>query len=771
MEGEHSELFDLRPDPRILPMLGEINLPQWRCIAELIDNSVDGFISAARADAPIDRPEVHVSLPTHDDDRAKVSIRDNGPGMDAATLEHAVRAGWTGNDPIGNLGLFGMGFNIATARLGSLTRVWTTRSGEAEWSGLEIDFDRLMRQRHFQTPKLSRPKLDAHDHGTEVSIEQLKSEQRQWLAKAGNRSGMTKELGRAYSAMLRVTGKPVSFGLEVNGISVPRKDPCIWSDERTVNLPRHGVIGAVQTIDVHLADRMFCTTCWQWLSGGDLACPNCGSPDSVVNRERRIHGWLGVQRFLSSTQFGIDLIRNGRKIEMENKDLFYWVPDSGPPEPEYPIDDPRNRGRLIGEIHIDHCRVTYTKDRFDRNDPAWDEMVRVVKGEGPLQPRKASELGYPPNTSPLYLLFQAFRRSSPQTKVGGCYEKLLLVPDNDRAEEMAKQFHDGVPEYQDDSKWWELVQEADRQLLYDPTQAGKSPTSPSPTPTPAVGTSGSHEPAPAPLRAPMPSLSREYRDDQTGLRWDVVAFEAVHDDPALGAHAWSLRATASGTHEYIVNTRHPAFHSVTLTPLDALLAELASTAMDFKRGAQSAATFADVLTALRDRYGQVNRLDAVDLAKEAELTISGVANSLAGHVSADDAAALFEEMTTNEKDAIHHKMASRSVAHPQRVIAEARFLAFAPGKQLLRFFQSHPELFFDGRYWDDAYGDLDYGTEAATAEARAQMVAHYASLLNDATWLAEQEPADLVQASRERLLRSAMALELLRPSGVSEAAK
>src|SRR5258708_33079105 len=115
-------------------------------------------------------------------------------------------------------------------------------------------------------------------------------------------------------------------------------------------------------------------------------------------------------------------MRNGRKIEMEKKDLFYWVPDGGPPEPEYPIDDPRNRGRLIGEIHIDHCRVTYTKDRFDRNDPAWDEMVRVVKGEGPLQPRKASGLGYPPNTSRLYLLVQAFRRSSARTKVWGCDE-------------------------------------------------------------------------------------------------------------------------------------------------------------------------------------------------------------------------------------------------------------------------------------------------------------------------------------------------------------
>ena len=70
---------------------------------------------------------------------AKLSVRDNGPGMSADTMEKAVTAGWTGNDPINNLGMFGMGFNIATARLGTVTTVWTTRKGDPEWVGLQID--------------------------------------------------------------------------------------------------------------------------------------------------------------------------------------------------------------------------------------------------------------------------------------------------------------------------------------------------------------------------------------------------------------------------------------------------------------------------------------------------------------------------------------------------------------------------------------------------------------------------------------------------------
>jgi len=189
-----SREFDLQPDPRILPMLGEINLAPWRCLAELIDNSVDGFLSAAREQRLSADAEVHIALPTSDQAQAKITVRDTGPGMDPATLEKAVRAGWTSNDPINSLGMFGMGFNIATARLGTVTTVFTTRKDESEWYGVEIDFDKLMRQRTFRAPMLTRPKLDAKEQGTEVTITRLKPEQRQWFARTANRTRLEKDL-------------------------------------------------------------------------------------------------------------------------------------------------------------------------------------------------------------------------------------------------------------------------------------------------------------------------------------------------------------------------------------------------------------------------------------------------------------------------------------------------------------------------------------------------------------------------------------------------
>jgi len=167
-------------------MLGEINLAQWKCVAELIDNSVDAFLHAPGARTE-EGHVVRVSLPMVDQEAARISVRDNGLGMSSDTLAKAVKAGWSGNDPIGSLGLFGMGFNIATARLGTVTSVWTARPEDSEWAGLRIDFSELIRQEHYRTPRLTRPKDDPADSGTEVIVEKVKPEHRAWFAKAYNR--------------------------------------------------------------------------------------------------------------------------------------------------------------------------------------------------------------------------------------------------------------------------------------------------------------------------------------------------------------------------------------------------------------------------------------------------------------------------------------------------------------------------------------------------------------------------------------------------------
>jgi hypothetical protein len=765
--GRH---FDLTPSPRILRMLGEISLVQWRCIAELVDNSVDAFLDAVRSGTVLSAPEVHVSLPTNATNGARITVVDNAAGMTPEVLEKAVTAGWTSHDAGPSLGIFGMGFNIATARLGTVTTVWTTRAGDSEWYGLTIDFDTLTQQKHFDTPMLTRPKYDPSEHGTEITIERLKPEQRQWFVKAANRSRVATELARAYSSMLRAKGVPLSFKLSVNGTTVRGREHCIWGTDiapRVVRVGRAGEVESYQVVAASLGDRGFCQKCWEWLSASEKDCIGCDSSEHVVTRERVIRGWVGVQRYLSETDYGIDFVRHGRKIELSNKELFYWNHD-GLTELEYPIDDPRQRGRIVGEIHLDHCRVNYTKDRFDRTDPAWEEMVQAVRGRGPLRPEVAAQNGFPPNESPLSVLYQAFRRSNPKNKdMAGGYSRLLVVKDNDLAEEMAKRFYDGEPEYQPDEKWWSLIEELEKQLLAK-TSAKDSSARPitdwpqTPDETPGASPTVPPETVAPPARTPIVTLTREYRDDSTGLRWEVNALAAGAGDPDLGGDLpWKLRATNSGTHQFIVDLRHEVFQSATMTPLDALLAELSWAAMDYSRNRNPDASFARCLAGLRERYASASKLDTNVMSAEANQALTAIGRALIGQISAEDGAALFAELTTGEQEATLKKMAVRGVSNPQKAIGEGKFLEYAPRKAFLEFFQRHPEFFFDRRYWDTSYSALDFGIASATDEARAQRLRYYLSLLADAAWLADQDQGDLESASRARLLRASLAVELL----------
>lgn len=776
--------FDLQPDPRVLPMLGEINIDQWRCVAELVDNSIDGFLNSSRAGTLVVSPRVDVILPNLDSDSAQLKITDNGTGMTPEILERAVRAGWSGNNPIDNLGLFGMGFNIATARLGSVTEVWTTRQGEPEWHGLSIDFDQLRRQRHFRTAHLRRPKADTEAHGTEITIKRLKPEQRRWLARAGNQTSVRKRLSQTYSSMLRQNGVPISFDLFINNKRIEARRHCVWGENRTVPGP-DGDVHAVMNINHAMAPRLYCTHCMTWLSDGGVtdACAVCGSTGTIIKRERKITGWIGIQRYLHQTEYGFDFIRNGRKIEIGNTDLFSWR-DGESEEHEYPIDDPRNRGRIVGEIHIDHCRVSYSKDRFDRADPSWDEMVQIVRGEGPLRPEKAKSLGYSTNDSPLFRLFRTFRRTSPHSKTAGAYARILIVKDNDRAAEMASYFHDGRPEYQDDSKWWELVEEADRELLYGPggkpkggddtgkTSGGDLPGGLIDEPLgPGVGT---EDPPPQPTpseptkvfqRREIPSLSRRYVYQATNSAWNITAFEVEKGDPALPAGApWAfpLADVATRNYHFLYDPAHDIFRSMTMTPRDGLLVQLTWMTAESLRTSKETPDLGAILTNLRHDYGEDTLLDSRTMASEAAAILTDIAKAFVAACPSDVRAALFNELAVPEQHAVMRALAGKKIK-PTDVTGDGSFLQYAPYDVLRGEIEGHPEYCFDGKIWDEAYESLDYGDKAITDDVRSGTLTRYVSLLNDAIWLAKQDSSDLAASGREELTRAMMSLRLLRP--------
>jgi hypothetical protein len=778
--GEARE-FDLAPAPRVLPMLGEINLDQWRCVGELVDNSIDGFLHAQRRGDAVEDPVVQITLPEADREDAVLQIVDNGPGMSTDNLERAVKAGWSGNNPTDNLGLFGMGFNIATARLGLTTEVWTTQAGDPEWHGLEIDFDRLQRQGNFRTPVLKTPKPDTALHGTKIVIRRLKPTQRQWLAKAANQSQVRKRLSQAYAAMLRANGHPIGFKLYLNNRIVQSRPFCVWGETRSTELPDLGEVLAVQPFNYPLGDRHHCISCMNWIAlpaNAPETCPVCGGEGTLQRRTRRVHGWIGLQRYADTVEFGLDFIRNGRKIELNSKDLFIWRGENGD-EPEYPIDDPSRRGRFVGEIHIDHCRVNFAKERFDRSDPAWEEMVKLIRGDGPLRPEKARELGYTGNTSPLFKLYKAFRRMRPHSSVAGGWRRLLVVPDNAIAKEFAQKFYEGHPDYQEDAQWWRLIEEAERKALTTPESStedgGEGETLPEglldglgealPKIDQGAAEALSATPDFRAQRREAPSLSRNYVYAPAGQTFSIKAFECVAHDPDMDADAaWSLVMgdLATRTYHFLFKPRAEVFRSITLEPLDALLIELSWLTAEFLRTAKVAPSHATILAHFRDQYARTASLDGRVIGLDATDALATLAQAIIAGTPAEESGKLFDALTLEQRSEVMRVLARKGLA-PAGPIADGTFLTAAPMSVLGQIVEAFPELVFDGAFWDTAYATLDYADAQLTERAKQRVIDRARSLISDASWLAEADATILGAIRKEELVRGLMSVSLLRP--------
>jgi hypothetical protein len=112
-------------------------------------------------------------------------------------------------------------------------------------------------------------------------------------------------------------------------------------------------------------------------------------------------------------------------------------------------------------------------------------------------------------------------------------------------------------------------------------------------------------------------------------------------------------------------------------------------------------------------------------------------------------------------------MANRGVPDHKTLIANGRFWDYADPEFLQSLFNRRPELFLDGKFWNDAYAGLDFGNPVVTDQARRSVRARYDAYLSDAVWLANQSPADIDRASRDAIIRATCSVRLLK-SDVSD---
>ena len=144
--------FDFTPDPRVLIALTQTPILPLDALCELIDNSIDSFTNSNLYGINIEHPTIWIDLPKRgelDAGFGVVRIRDNGPGMTTEQAEKAIKAGYSGNNSIDTLGLFGMGFNISTGKMGIVTKFTTARKEDDFCTKTTIDLEQINETRDY----------------------------------------------------------------------------------------------------------------------------------------------------------------------------------------------------------------------------------------------------------------------------------------------------------------------------------------------------------------------------------------------------------------------------------------------------------------------------------------------------------------------------------------------------------------------------------------------------------------------------------------------
>ena len=274
--------LDITPTPRILRTLGEIPFQTWQCIAELVDNSIDAFLSNTGLEDREQRITVTWSSDSVGAADRTLEVSDNAAGMSIDQLQNAVRAGYTSNDPIGNLGLFGMGFNIATARLGEETTILSTRSGDADWVGVKIDFQKLIDSKKFDAPIIRKAKSNPEESGTRITISKLKTG---ILGELSNKeSEIRQRLELIYTPLLSEHDITISFGLYQSLYGyLPGIDPDQF-DVVIVDEAHHALAHGFRTCLEHLQPRFLVgMTATPWRGDGQSLTTIFGDPIAKVS--------------------------------------------------------------------------------------------------------------------------------------------------------------------------------------------------------------------------------------------------------------------------------------------------------------------------------------------------------------------------------------------------------------------------------------------------------------------------------------------------------
>ena len=769
---QKSTSFDLTPSPRVLRMLGQIDFKPWQCLAELIDNSVDAFLSSGSKGQMF--PQVNVEVSSAQEIRSgsgKIQVSDNAPGMTAEMLQDAVRAGFSGNNSIDKLGLFGMGFNVATARMGTRTEVWTTRAEDDYWSGIRIDFDEMERLGTFQAPALRRRKSasESQNHGTEVIISKLDRERALYLRSGGGFKSTRDRLSRVYNKIMREIG----LRIFVSSAELQPREFCVWGRTRSVVTKGiFGTIAAIFDVNENLGTRSYCEDCWNWLLESETVCPICESSERLQKRPRKVEGWLGIQRYFDHQDYGIDLVRNGRVIEERSKGFFSWIhPQTGDIVPEYPLEQTHWGGRIVGEVSLDFVPLaSHQKDAFDKQTSEWRLAEKVIRGEGPLLVELRKRLGYSGrNESPLARLHTGFRRGSPpgfRTLVPGDASGKGI---NEEPKRWASHFWSDDPDYQTDERWWDAVRIAEEARRKKGTSV---------KPELSGGTSFNQEPEEEPEESgstaqpstdgPAPTDPPTVRDSDPTLS-GTFPLAAIPGAPTIEVtsermlngklpNGQPIQFSVMGSQaDFVYDPEHSLFTSSLVEPVDCLVEEIAYQVLSRSSTNQMEWPLSRIARALKEQYFRW----ALVSYEEVRNTAESLLRDMVGHYQDElpgESPLDLKSLSCDEREILEREVARierAGIDRVEEIIRGGQFPRFLGPDFLPSLVERWPEILMDSRFLGAAYADV-------IPSIRNEIVRQVTSAIEDLLWI--RDPGGIARGSvewRSLLSRSASSVRLL----------
>jgi hypothetical protein len=777
--------LDITPSPRILRTLGEIPFQPWQCLAELIDNSIDAFSEAETLGIQIKDKQISISWSSENvgPNARSIEIVDTGMGMSIDTLQNAVRAGYSSNDPINHLGLFGMGFNIATARLGDKTRIISTTQKSDCWEGIEINFAKLISNKSYLADYVSEPKKNRSLQGTKIVVSNLKGDTFSKLR--DQETQIRRQLENIYSAIL----DKIDVEIFVQGKRLKARKYCIWNETRCVYKDGK-TCNAVIRIDKDLGETLFDVSRNAYLKPDEIdeftRGENIGDENKIIYRKKRLHGWIGIQRYADTNDFGIDFIRNGRKILIANKELFSWTnPLTGTTKLEYPVElGSTVGGRIVGEIHVDYLLPTYQKNDFDRNDISWIETIEELRGIGPILPQERKLMGYSdPNTSPIGQLATFYRRVDPGTK--------CLYVDKQTSKELLAGFNLKSSEYLSDELWWRAAQEADKRNAANNAQIspdvdfGSFPSDdPSiylknarPSPTNSSESENNNKSQNKSTNGKDIQTAGKFVDDYKHLQTiskEVISWcgrYSYSDTPPFDVKVWEIISEKVGSEylsrpcffyqdgircNFFFNPKHPIYSSFPFEPRQLLLIYLAER-FKVRDNEKDIASIYNRLT-----QNQLNdlRVDRLSIQEKA----AGVFDQLRERLLV-----VLKPVYLDVLNCIHEssgeveETVKAILSDPELLInfqnkEEPGMLAITsiPPRTIIRLVDRFPEYIFDGKVFRAPFMKLDLQDLQASKRAREESKDRLISYLKDSIWILNQSGT-----SKEELLRCTYSITAL----------